>query len=250
LLDTPLDDPWSWAEAAVSGIEVIIRTAPPAVADRSAARAALAAGIDRLVAAGAQPLGHISLAFATRPLVDVLDEITRWALLPVVGLFLDHAPAGPYHLGPTVWAVRAARRFGLGTIVVNPGVPVDPTYRRLEATICTFEGSWSEYVTWSAHEQSAIGDGHLVFGVPRDEWRAARALIVSRGAGLLLVTDRPAPDVAASVRRKALSYGAPGRPTIPYQNAHRGNSAWSRVDHERGEPPGSVDHERGATKTR
>ena len=141
------------------------------------------------MSAGVHPLGHVSLGYATRPLGDVLAEITHWAALPVRGVFLDHAPAGPYQVGPVVHAVRAARRSGLATVVLNPGIPVDPSYRRLEATICTFEGSWSAYLAWSG-EGAVAGDGHLVFDVPRHEWEAARALIAARHAGLFLITDR------------------------------------------------------------
>jgi hypothetical protein len=153
---------------------------------------ALAEGIARLTGAGVQPLGHVTLGYATRPLVDVLGDIARWAVLPVVGIFLDNAPAGPFQVGPVVHSVRAARRAGLTTVVVNPGVPVDPIYRRLEATICTFEGSWGEYVEWTA-EGTEPGDGHIVYGVPPYEWGVAWALIGARRAGLVLVTDRTTP---------------------------------------------------------
>jgi hypothetical protein len=153
--------------------------------------AALVDGIARLAAAGVKPLGHVSLGYATRPLDDVIGELDRWSDLPVVGVFLDHAPAGRHQIGPVVHAVRAARRRGLRRVVLNPGLPVDPTYRWLDATICTFEGSWSEYRAWSG-EDSQPGDGHLVFGVPPAERDIARAFVVARRAGLLLVAEQAA----------------------------------------------------------
>jgi hypothetical protein len=111
-------------------------------------------------------------------------------VLPVAGIFLDHAPAGPFQLGPVVHAVRAARRAGLRTVVLNPGVAVDPVYRRVEATICTFDGSWREYVALPAG-RCQPGDGHLVYGVP--DLAAARELALARGAGLLLATQQATP---------------------------------------------------------
>jgi len=154
--------------------------------------ARLAEAIDVLAAAGVEPIGHVSLGYATRPLVDLLADITRWAVLPVVGIFLDHAPAGPFQIGPVALAARIARRAGLNTIVLNPGVPVDPIYRRLDVTVCTFEGPWSEYRDWSG-EDGEPGDGHLVYAVPTAERSRALALLSAHGAGLGLVTDRTGP---------------------------------------------------------
>jgi hypothetical protein len=244
LLRTPLDDPSGWADAAAPGIDAVIAMAPHAIAmapraiaNGGAARAEIVEGIDRLVAAGARPLGHVSLAFATRPLAAILDEISHWAVLPVIGVFFDHAPAGPYHLGPVVRAVRTARRYGLDPVVLNPGVPVDPTYRGIEATICTFEGTWTEYTAWSADEEFAPGDGHLVFDVPRAQWQAARALSASRRAGLVRVTDGPAPDVPVpastftSVPRQAAPNPAWARrrPAITDRKVQRTNAVRQRL---------------------
>jgi hypothetical protein len=191
----PQEHPESWAEAAARGpgtIAVVNIDNAPVGAPSAGPNGDIAGAIRSLAAAGVRPVGHVSLGYATRPIVDILGEIAKWSMLPVAGLFFDHAPAGPYQIGPVVASVRAARRAGLGLVVLNPGVPVDSVYRRLEATICTFEGSWAEYRDWSAAE-TAPGDGHLVFGVPRGEWGAARALIIARGAGLMLVTDRTTP---------------------------------------------------------
>lgn len=160
----------------------------------------LAAAMDTLVAAGVQVLGQVSLGYATRPVLEVVGELTRWSLLPVTGVFLDHAPAGPFQVGPVAQAARIARRAGLPTVVVNPGVPVDPLYRRLGATLCTFEGSWAAYRTGTG-DGTQPGDGHLVYGVPRGEADAAWQLMAGRGAGLGLVTEHH------------LGHGAPVRPT-------------------------------------
>ncbi|MGE5829392.1 MAG: spherulation-specific family 4 protein [Micromonosporaceae bacterium] len=161
---------------------------------------AVAAAIQALVTAGVPTLGQVSLGYATRPMVEVIGALTRWSVLPVTGVFLDHAPAGPCQIEPVAQAARVARRAGLPTVVVNPGVPVDPLYRRLGVALCTFEGSWTEYRAWT-DEGAQAGDGHLVYGVPRADADAAWRLAASRGAGLGLVAEHQ------------LGHGATIRPT-------------------------------------
>jgi hypothetical protein len=177
----PLNHPAAWAEAAARG--------PGAVAVVPRVDPLTHAGVRRLALAGGRPLGRVGLEFATRAPTEVLDEIARWAALAVQGIFFDQCPSGPYQVGPVVQAVRAARRAGLGTVVLNPGVPVDPIYRNLDATLCTFEGTWLEYLRRSG-QLFVPGDGHLVLDVPAEEQPYARAMTLARGAGLFLVTER------------------------------------------------------------
>jgi hypothetical protein len=206
LFGHPDDDPRSWRAArgsgagtmAIVGMSVAAaRAIPPAqrvprvsvpAPLRTPRWISLCTGIERLLADGALPLGYVSLDYAIRPLSDLLAEIGRWTALPVQGVFLDHAPAGPYQIGPVIQAVRAARRGGLTTVVLNPGCATDPLYRRLGVTICTFEGSWGEYRAWSG-DGSAPGDGHLIYGVPADDVAAARTEATRRRAGVALVSE-------------------------------------------------------------
>jgi hypothetical protein len=191
----PADDPAAWDQAqsfGPGGVAVV----GPLVNDNGTAE--LVAGLARLSAAGVSALGHVSLGYAVRSPAEVYAEIAGWSVLPVTGIFLDHAPAGPFQLGPVVHAVRAARRAGLRTVVLNPGVQVDPVYRRIDATICTFDGSWREYAALPAG-RCQPGDGHLVYGVP--DLAAVRALAVARGAGLLLATDRATPALGGPPSR-------------------------------------------------
>ena len=155
-------------------------------------RADLINRLAHITNAGMQPLGHISLGYATRPLAEIRNEISRWARLPVAGLFFDHAPAGPYQIGPVVSAIRAARRARLDPIVLNPGIAVDPAYRRLDAILCTFDGPWSEYVALPAG-RCRPGDGHLVYEVPAADLPRARELAATRGASLLLLSEQARP---------------------------------------------------------
>jgi hypothetical protein len=190
----PSDDPAAWAEAEDYGpgaVAVVGPVVAPTVAE-------LVPGLTRLAAAGVPALGHVSLGYAIRSQAEITAEIAGWSVLPVMGVFLDHAPAGPFQLGPVVQAVRAARRAGLRTVVVNPGVGVDPVYRRVEATLCTFDGSWREYLALPAG-RCQPGDGHLVHGVP--DLAVARELAAARGAGLLLATRRTAPALGSPPSR-------------------------------------------------
>lgn len=163
---------------------------------------ALTTGIGRLLDAGVPALGHVDLGYGARPLSQVMAELRRWADLRVSGVFLDHAPTAQYQLDVVVQTIQAAHHNGLHEIVLNPGGPVNPVYRRLGVTVCTFEGSWRDYLTWSGDE-AAAGDGHLVFGVPHDELAVARALVLARGAGLYLIAEHTD------------AYSAPGPPPHP-----------------------------------
>jgi hypothetical protein len=148
----------------------------------------LRAGLTRLIVARSRPLARVSLAYGTRTLTDVLDEIAWWAALPVCGFFFDHAPTSPYQVGPLARAIRVARRAGLGDFVLNPGIAVDPMYRDLPATICTFEGTWTQY-RGRAADSFVAGDGQLVLDVPHADLPLARATTLARGAGLFLASS-------------------------------------------------------------
>lgn len=196
----PSVDPAAWhaAEAAAGELTVVVDDASPWPARHPHLGSPdepdpeLVDAVARLAKAGVAALGRVDIGFATRPVADLLDEVTRWSGSPVAGVFLDQAPTSPFCLGPVALATRVARRAGLSTVVLNPGVPTDPLYRDLGAPICTFEGAWAEYRRWS--EQGAQpGDGHLVHSVPVESLAAAGALLRERGAGWGLVTHRTPP---------------------------------------------------------
>lgn len=153
---------------------------------------------EQLTKAGNVVLGRVAAGFALRPLADLLDEVERWAGGPATGILLDQAPTSPFSLGPVCLATRAARRAGLPTVLLNPGVPTDPAYRALGLPVCTFEGSWWEYQRWS-REGDRPGDGHLVHSVPTAQLPEAWRLLRTRGAGFGLVTDRSPPATYAGL---------------------------------------------------
>lgn len=197
LYSHPDVDPAAWrAAAGLAGrLSVVVSDSRDTGVSDAAAR---------LTAAGVTVLGLVAAGFATRPVADLLAEVEGWSGRPVSGVFLDQVPTSPFSLGPVVVAVRAARRAGLSTVVLNPGVPTDRLYRGLGVPICTFEGAWVDYRRWSGHG-SRPGDGHLVHSVPAGSVATAWALL-RRRAGWGLVTDRIPPGVYS---------GAPGWLTAP-----------------------------------
>jgi Spherulation-specific family 4 len=144
-----------------------------------------------LASARVPMLGYVDVGYSARPLAALLADVSRWAAYPVRGLFFDQVPTSPFALGPVALALRAARRIGLGELVLNPGAPPDPSYRPLGAAVCSFEGAWDAYQEWSG-DGAQPGDGHLVYAVPPADLECARDLMAARGAGFGLVSDLPA----------------------------------------------------------
>lgn len=180
----PTVDPQAWRTAGRLGPDATV------VARRGASGSDpdLAEAMARLWAAGMVVLGRVDAAYATRPVADLLGDVAAWAEYPAAGIFLDRVPTSPFSIGPVAVAVRAARRAGLGTVVLNPGAPPDPLYRSLPVRVCSFDGPWSRYRRWDA-AGSRPGDGHLVHAVPADLLSEAWWLLRQRGAGFGLATD-------------------------------------------------------------
>lgn len=193
----PLLDPQAWRTVA----------ALPTPATVVIEATYLDEAITRLARTSVAVLGRVDTRFATRPVAEILDDVARWAAHPVSGVYLDQAPTSPFSLGPMALATRLARRSGLSTVVLNPGIATDPLYRELGAQICSFEGSWTEYRRWS-REGSYPGDGHLIHSVPLADFDEAYALLHARGAGWGLVTDRTPPAPYAGPPSRFPSYPA------------------------------------------
>jgi hypothetical protein len=185
----PLIHPEVWAtvESAGMGTTVLlnIATGPGSGLDPTWTTAT-----QRLVRAGATVIGYVDLAFGARPVEHVRAELGRWAGYPVRGIFFDQAPTSPYSIGPVAVAVRGARRIGFDTLLVNPGRPADSIYRGLGAVLCTFQGSWDEYLA-GTQEGVRHGDAHLVHSVPYAQVKYAYELMRGRGARFGLATSEP-----------------------------------------------------------
>lgn len=182
----PQEDPTAWraAVAAAARLTVVVRDpdADPVVAAASA----------ELAGAGAVTLGLVDIAYATRPVSDLLAEVRQWARRQAAGVFLDRVPTSPFSIGPVAVAARTARRAGL-RVVLNPAAAIDRLYRELGCAVCSFEGSWRDYQRWTGRGAQP-GDGHLVHSVPRQSQPDAWELLRERAAGFGLVTERTAPN--------------------------------------------------------
>jgi hypothetical protein len=203
----PTVDPQAWSTVAALGgdvtVVVNVHNGPGQQPEPGyvAATAQLAAGEVNM-------LGYVDLAYVNRPLADILDDVGRWSSYPVGGIFFDQAPTCATCAGPVALATRVARRAGLDTMVFNPGVPTDPVYREMGATIVTFEGRWMDYQRWSG-AGSRPGDGHLVYRVPAAQLPAARRLLATRRVGFGLATDRGLPNPYDGLPARLANLGVP-----------------------------------------
>jgi Spherulation-specific family 4 len=186
----PLTHPEIWATVEAGGRDACVLLNIPA-GPGSALDPTWTSAMQRLVRAGATVIGYVDLAFGARATEQLRAEINHWAGYPVRGLFFDQAPTSPYSIGPVAVAVRDARRAGLDTLLVNPGRPADSIYRGLGAVLCTFEGSWDEYLNGTM-EGVRPGDAHLVHSVPYPRVQQAYELMRGRGARYGLATLEPA----------------------------------------------------------
>lgn len=175
---------WSTIEAVGAGTTVLLNTDPTRL-DPTWTHAT-----QRLLRAGINLLGYVDLGYGGRPIEHIHAELARWAGYPVRGVFFDHSPTSPYSIGPVAMAVRAARRTGFDTLLVNPGRPADSIYRGLGAVLCTFEGPWEEYL-FGTPDGVRHGDTHLVYSVPVDRIARAHDLMRARGARFGLATTQP-----------------------------------------------------------
>ncbi|SDY55085.1 Spherulation-specific family 4 [Micromonospora pattaloongensis] len=191
----PLDAPTAWQAERLGDVTVVVNVHDGPGKKPSAVYEVVLA---QLAEGGVPLLGYVDLAYVSRPLADILEEIERWAAYRVNGIFFHAAPTSPFGLGPVSMAIRVARGFGLRDLILNPGEPTDPVYRDLDVPICTFEGSWQDYQRWPP-KGSQPGDGHLVYGVPTDKVDAARRLMLLRHAGFGLATDLDLPHPYAGL---------------------------------------------------
>jgi hypothetical protein len=148
LFADPLADPAGW-DAAAGYRGPLIVVVDVAHGPGSGRHPLFTQAIGRLAEAGRTVLGYVDLAAGTRPPREVRGEVGRWAGYQVNGVFFDAAPTSPFSIGPVAMAVRAARRAGLGPLMLKPVGRPDPLYRVLDATICaplpwTPAGQWPQ----------------------------------------------------------------------------------------------------------
>jgi hypothetical protein len=190
----PFTHPEAWDTIEVAGVGSIVLL-NIAAGPGSGLDPTWTTATQRLVRAGAGLIGYVDLAFGARAIEQVKAELGRWAGYPIRGIFFDQAPTSPYSIGPVATAVRAARRIGFDTLLVNPGRPTDSIYRGLGTVLCTFEGPWEEYERGTV-EGVRPGDAHLVHSVPADQVAMAHELMRGRGARFGLATSEPSLQAA------------------------------------------------------
>jgi hypothetical protein len=184
----PLDDPDAWATVGRLGPDVTVivnvHNGPGTGYDPAYGYASAA-----LAAAGIPMVGYVDLDYGSRPMADVYDDISRWRLYPVGGVFFDRAPA---HRGSLAWVGEAIAPVR-GQVVLNPGTRPDAGYAALADLVCTFEGPWLKYRLTPA-QPDWPNAAHLVYGVASDELATARRRLYSRVAhGLITDLDFPLP---------------------------------------------------------
>ncbi|GLW47266.1 hypothetical protein Stsp02_29280 [Streptomyces sp. NBRC 14336] len=168
----PAEDPGAWhrlIEGADRTYGVVIN---PASGPGSEPDPAFTAAAGALRTAGARLLGYADTGYGQRDPAQVVEDVRRhleW--YGADGCFLDRVQADRAGLPECRRLVRAVRRTGAETVVLNPGVHPAPGYTRLADLTVTFEGHWSTYVSafsrpsWTAR-QPAERFCHLVYGVP------------------------------------------------------------------------------------
>ncbi|MEU8652696.1 spherulation-specific family 4 protein [Streptomyces sp. NPDC048737] len=168
----PAEDPGAWHRLIRSAAGTYGVVLNPANGPGEGPDPAFAAAASALRAAGARLLGYVDTDYGIRDDAEIADEVRRhreWYAAD--GCFLDRVTATADGLSACRRLVRALRRQGAGTVVLNPGVHPAAGYARLADLTVTFEGHWSTYVSafsrpeWTAR-QAPGRLCHLVYGVP------------------------------------------------------------------------------------
>ncbi|MFC8231263.1 spherulation-specific family 4 protein [Streptomyces sp. NPDC057287] len=159
---------------------------------------------DSVRAAGGRLLGHIDLAFGSRPFGELVADAQSYLdWYRVGGFYLDHCPAerdglqAVRRLTSTLAALLAdsdsADQEG-GRLVLGHGTHPHPGYAEAADQLVTFRGAWTDY-RWSqvAEWTAAYEPGrfaHFVHGVPRTHLEEAMRIARWQGAGTIFFTDR------------------------------------------------------------
>ncbi|MFE5190609.1 spherulation-specific family 4 protein [Streptomyces sp. NPDC056628] len=186
----PAEDPGAWHRLITCASRTYAVVLNPANGPGSTPDPAFAKAAEALRAAGARLLGYLDTDYGARRPAEVTADLRRhreW--YGVDGCFLDQTPAAPEALPECRRLVRAVRRLGASTVVLNPGVHPAPGYARLADLTVTFEGPWSRYVadfTRPAWTERVPADRlcHLVYGVPHPLVPLALRTAGERGAGV------------------------------------------------------------------
>lgn len=153
---------------------------------------------------GGRLLGHIDLAFGSRPFGELVADARSYLdWYRVGGFYLDRCPAerdglpAVRRLTSTLAALLSdsdsADEEG-GRLVLGHGTHPHPGYAEAADQLVTFRGAWTDY-RWSqvAEWTASYPPGrfaHFVHGVPRTHLEEAMRIARWQGAGTIFFTDR------------------------------------------------------------
>ncbi|MFD4694021.1 spherulation-specific family 4 protein [Streptomyces sp. NPDC058463] len=158
---------------------------------------------DAVRAAGGRLLGHLDLAFGSRPFGELVADAQSFLdWYRVGGFYLDRCPAeraglpAVRRLTSTLGALLedSDSADGGGMLVLGHGTHPHPGYAEAADQLVTFRGPWTDY-RWSqvAEWTAAYEPGrfaHFVHGVPRTHLEEAMRIARWQGAGTIFFTDR------------------------------------------------------------
>ncbi|MEL5957082.1 spherulation-specific family 4 protein [Streptomyces sp. CLV115] len=160
---------------------------------------------DSARAAGGRLLGHLDLAFGSRPFGELIADAQSFLdWYRVDGFYLGRCPAGRPEL-PAVRRLTATLATllehgeppygeGGGQLVLGLGTHPHPGYAEAADQLVTFCGPWTDYRWSQVAEWTASYPperfAHFVHGVPRTHLDEAMRIARWQGAGTIFFTDR------------------------------------------------------------
>ncbi|MFG3526135.1 spherulation-specific family 4 protein [Streptomyces sp. NPDC047917] len=160
---------------------------------------------DSARAAGGRLLGHLDLAYGSRPFGELIADAQSFLdWYRVDGFYLGRCPAGRPEL-PAVRRLTATLATllehgeppygeGSGQLVLGLGTHPHPGYAEAADQLVTFCGPWTDYRWSQVAEWTASYPperfAHFVHGVPRTHLDEAMRIARWQGAGTIFFTDR------------------------------------------------------------
>ncbi|MFI6726444.1 spherulation-specific family 4 protein [Streptomyces sp. R-74717] len=158
---------------------------------------------DSIRAAGGRLLGHLDLAFGSRPFGELIADAQSFLdWYRVDGFHLGRCPAGRADLAAvrrltsTLATLLEHGDHGeeRGLLVLGLGTHPHPGYAEAADQLVTFSGPWTDYRWSQVAEWTAAYPperfAHFVHGVPRTHLEEAVRIARWQGAGTIFFTDR------------------------------------------------------------
>ncbi|MFD4031747.1 spherulation-specific family 4 protein [Streptomyces sp. NPDC058637] len=159
---------------------------------------------DAVRAAGGRLLGHLDLAFGSRPFDELIADARSFLdWYRVGGFYLDRCPAerAGLHAVRRLTATLAALLEDSdsadeegGRLVLAHGTHPYPGYAEAADQLVTFRGPWTDYRWAQVPEWTAAYEpgrfAHFVHGVARTHLEEALRIARWQGAGTIFFTDR------------------------------------------------------------